>query len=43
MQSILNGKYTLGRELGTGASCKVKLAHDQTNKRYAAKIYVKDE
>ena len=42
MPTILNGKYTLGRELGTGASCKVRLAKDQTNKRYAAKLFKSD-
>lgn len=32
------GKYTLGRELGSGVSCKVKLAKDDSNARYAIKI-----
>jgi serine/threonine protein kinase len=32
------GKYTLGRELGSGVSCKVKLAKDDSNQRYAIKI-----
>ena len=32
------GKYTLGRELGSGVSCKVKTAKDDSNQRYAIKI-----
>lgn len=32
------GKYTLGRELGSGVSCKVKLAKDDADRRYAVKI-----
>ena len=36
------GKYTLGRELGSGVSCKVKLAKDDTNARYAIKILKQD-
>lgn len=32
------GRYQLGRTLGSGVSCKVKLARDSTNKRYAIKI-----
>ena len=32
------GKYILGRELGSGVSCKVKLAKDDSNTRYAIKI-----
>jgi serine/threonine protein kinase len=32
------GKYTIGRELGCGVSCKVKLAKDDQDKRYAIKI-----
>ena len=31
-------KYILGRDLGSGVSCKVKLAKDSTNTRYAIKI-----
>jgi serine/threonine protein kinase len=36
------GKYTLGRELGSGVSCKVKLAKDDANARYAIKILKQD-
>ena len=32
------GRYQLGRTLGSGVSCKVKLARDAANKRYAIKI-----
>lgn len=32
------GKYILGRELGSGVSCKVKLAKDDKDIRYAIKI-----
>jgi hypothetical protein len=32
------GKYQLGKTLGSGVSCKVKLARDTANKRYAIKI-----
>jgi len=37
MPTIL-GRFQLGRTLGSGVSCKVKLARDQANKRYAIKI-----
>jgi serine/threonine protein kinase len=37
MRSTL-GKYQLGRTLGSGVSCKVKVAKDSTNKRVAIKI-----
>ena len=37
MPSTLN-QYTLGRTLGTGFSCKVKLAKDDSSTRYAIKI-----
>ena len=36
------GKYTLGRTLGGGASCKVKLAKDERGDRYAIKILHED-
>lgn len=38
MPVILADKYELGRTLGQGASCKVKLARDAQGKRYAIKI-----
>jgi len=37
MPTTLN-QYTLGRTLGSGVSCKVKLAKDSSNSRYAIKI-----
>jgi len=37
------GKYTLGRTLGSGVSCKVKLAKDDSGTRYAIKILHQDE
>merc|ERR1711990_92759 len=37
------GKYTLGRTLGSGVSCKVKLAKDDSGTRYAVKILHQDE
>merc|ERR1712110_1258986 len=37
------GKYTLGRTLGSGVSCKVKLAKDESGTRYAVKILHQDE
>ena len=33
------GKYIVGRTLGSGASCKVKLAKDAEGTRYAIKIF----
>lgn len=42
MPTTLARKYQLGRQLGTGASCKVRLAKGPDGKRYAAKIYKKD-
>lgn len=36
-------KYILGRELGSGVSCKVKLAKDDNDTRYAIKIIRKDQ
>ena len=33
------GKYIIGRTLGSGASCKVKLAKDEEGTRYAIKLY----
>jgi len=41
MPATLN-QYTLGRELGSGVSCKVKLAKDEGNTRYAIKILKQD-
>lgn len=35
-------RYQLGRTLGSGVSCKVKLAKDDSNNRYAVKIMSKD-
>lgn len=37
------GDYTLGRTLGSGVSCKVKLAKDASGTRYAIKILHADE
>jgi serine/threonine-protein kinase Chk1 len=43
MPTTLNKKYLLGRQLGTGASCKVRLAKSvDGSKRYAAKIFKRD-
>ena len=42
MPTFLNDKYTLGRTLGQGASCKVRLAKDNLGNRFAAKIFKKD-
>ena len=36
------GKYTLGKTLGRGASCKVKLAKDDKGDRFAIKIMYED-
>ena len=38
MPVILNNKYELGRKLGEGVSCKVKLARDSSGTRFAIKI-----
>ena len=38
MPVILNNQYILGRTLGQGASCKVKLAKDADERRFAIKI-----
>lgn len=38
MPVMLNGKYELGRTLGEGVSCKVKLARDSAGARYAIKV-----
>lgn len=35
-------RYQLGRTLGSGVSCKVKLAKDDNNNRFAVKIMSKD-
>lgn len=37
------GKYILGYTLGSGVSCKVKLAKDDTGTRYAVKILHPDK
>lgn len=37
------GRYQLGKTLGSGVSCKVKLAKDDSGARYAVKILHKDE
>ena len=37
------GKYQIGKTLGSGVSCKVKLAKDSTSTRYAIKILKDDE
>ena len=42
MPTTLN-QYTLGRTLGSGVSCKVKLAKDSSNARYAIKIIHSNE
>lgn len=42
MPTHLN-QYTLGRTLGSGVSCKVKLAKDAGGTRYAIKILHNDE
>lgn len=42
MPTRLN-QYTLGRTLGSGVSCKVKLAKDSAGTRYAIKIFHSDE
>ncbi len=42
MPTKLN-QYTLGRTLGSGVSCKVKLAKDDGGARYAIKIINNDE
>jgi serine/threonine protein kinase len=42
MPTFLNEKFQLGRTLGSGVSCKVKLAKDKENNRYAVKIMNKD-
>ena len=42
MPTTLN-QYTLGRTLGSGVSCKVKLAKDNSNTRYAIKLIHSNE
>ena len=42
MPTTLN-QYILGRTLGSGVSCKVKLAKDAAGTRYAIKIIHSDE
>lgn len=42
MPTYLVDKYTLGRTLGAGASCKVRLAKDADGNRFAAKIFKKE-
>ena len=41
MKSTL-GPYQLGRTLGSGVSCKVKIAKDASGKKYAIKILNND-
>jgi 5'-AMP-activated protein kinase, catalytic alpha subunit len=42
MPTHLAGKYQLGRTLGSGVSCKVKLAKNGAGDRFAIKIFSKD-
>lgn len=42
MPTYLAEKYLLGKELGAGASCKVRLAKAPDGKRVAAKIFKSD-
>jgi len=42
MPTSLN-QYTLGRTLGSGVSCKVKLAKNNLGKRFAIKIIHSDQ
>ena len=37
------GKYALGRTLGSGCSCKVKVGKAKTGQKYAVKILNNDE
>ena len=37
------GKYILGKTLGSGASCKVKIGKSSDGKFYAVKIIKKDD
>ena len=37
------GKYALGRTLGSGVSCKVKIGKGKDGKKYAVKILNSDE
>ena len=41
MPTVL-GKYTIGKSLGEGASCKVKLAKIDSGTRYACKLLKSD-
>ncbi len=43
MPVILNDTYELGRTLGSGVSCKVKMGRDSNNTRYAIKIMKQSE
>ena len=43
MPVVLNGEYELGRTLGRGVSCKVKIARDSRGQRYAIKIMNRHE
>lgn len=43
MPVILNDTYELGRTLGSGVSCKVKMGRDCNNTRYAIKIMKQSE
>lgn len=37
------GKYTLGRTIGSGVSCKVKIGRTSNGQRYAVKIIKKGD
>lgn len=41
MPTYLADKYLLGRQLGSGGSCKVRLAKNVDGQRVAAKIFKK--
>ena len=43
MPVTLNGEYELGRTLGRGVSCKVKIARDRQGNRFAVKIMHRNE
>lgn len=45
MPTVLDDKYILGKTLGSGVSCKVKLAKDQATgtKRFAIKLLKSDD
>ena len=39
MPVTLNNHYVLGRTLGSGVSCKVKIAKDPSGERFAIKLF----